>query len=83
MVVFTFGSTEKTINNCEIVRATLKTLDGEIEMTLLTSPIICEPLTEQPLALCVNLYEHLSDLHLARRTKCVTMDPTLRVSMQF
>ena len=65
MAVFTFGSTEKTINNCEIVRATLKTLDGEIEMTLLTSPIICEPLTEQPLSLCVNSYEHLSDLHLA------------------
>ena len=33
--------------------------------TLLTSTIICEPLTEQPLALCVNSYEHLSDLHLA------------------
>ena len=65
MVAFTFGSTEKTINNYEIVRATLKTLDEEMKITLLTSPIICEPLTEQPLALCVNLYEHLLDLHLA------------------
>ena len=66
MAVFTFGSTERTIQNCELVRITLRTLDGgEIEMTLLTSPTICEPLTDQPLSLCLDAYEHLTNLQLA------------------
>lgn len=53
MAVFTFGSTEKTLQNCECV-------------TLKTSPIICEPLTDQRLSLCVDSYEHLSDLTPSR-----------------
>jgi len=65
MVVFTFGSTEKTIQNCELVHVILKTLDGEMEVALLTSPIICEPLTDQPLSLCMDSYEHLTNLQLA------------------
>ena len=65
MAVFTFGSTEKTIQNCELVRVTLKTLDGDIEVALLTSPSICEPLTDQPLSLCMDSYKHVTNLELA------------------
>jgi UDP-glucose 6-dehydrogenase len=43
----------------------METTDGDIELQLLTTPIICEPITAQPIALCANSYEHLSDLRLA------------------
>lgn len=65
MSIFTFGSSEKALTDCELVRVVMKTLDGEIELRLLTTPIICEPLEAQPVTLCVNLYEHLSALELA------------------
>jgi len=65
MTVFTFGSSEKILSNCELVRVLLKTLDGELEMCLMTTPVICEPLTAQPLSLCVSSYDHLSGLELA------------------
>ena len=65
MTVFMFESTEKKIFNSELVHVMMKTLDGEIEIHLLTNPIICEPLSPQPLDLCVNSYRHLSGLQLA------------------
>ena len=34
-------------------------------MRLLTTPIICEPLSAQPVTLCANVYKHISDLQLA------------------
>ena len=65
MSVITFGSSRKTVSNCELVRVLMKTLDGEAELHLLTTPTICEPLTAQTITLCVNSYTHLSDLYLA------------------
>lgn len=79
MAVFTFGSTEKTIKNCEFVQATLKTLDREMGLTLLTSPIICEPLTEQPPSSCVNSYEHFLDLDQAANSNCSPTEVDLEV----
>jgi hypothetical protein len=65
MSIFTFGSARKALSDCEIVRVVMETTDGDIELQLLTTPIICEPITAQPIALCANSYEHLSDLRLA------------------
>jgi len=36
-----------------------------MEVRLLTTPVICEPLAAQPISLYTNSYEHLSDLKLA------------------
>ena len=65
MAVFTFGSTKKTLYNCELVNVLLKTKEEEMEMCLLTTPTICEPLTAQPISVCADSYEHLSELELA------------------
>ena len=65
MSIFTFGSTRRSLCDCELVKVVMETLDGEIEMHLLTTPIICEPITTQPISLCANSYKHLSELRLA------------------
>ena len=65
MSVFTFGSSAKTLRNCELVRVLMKTLDGNLELHLLTTPIICEPFPVQPITPCINSFEHLSNLKFA------------------
>ncbi len=59
--IFTFGSSEKTLSDCERVRVAMV-------LHLLAVPVICEPLAAQPLALCLESYEHLSNLELADST---------------
>ncbi len=68
MSIFTFGSSEKTLSDCERVRVAMDTLDGGMVLHLLAVPVICEPLAAQPLALCLESYEHLSNLELADST---------------
>ncbi len=46
----------------------MDTLDGGMVRHLLAVPVICEPLAAQPLALCLESYEHLSNLELADST---------------
>ncbi len=65
MSIFTFGSAKKTLSDCKLVQVAMETMDGEIELHFLTTPIICEPLPAQPIALCINSYEHLLELRLA------------------
>lgn len=60
MSIFTFRSSWKTLSDCSLVHVLMKTLDGGMNLHLLTTPVICKPLTAQPLDLCVNSYEHLS-----------------------
>ena len=44
----------------------MKTHDGpDPELTMLTVPYICEPLSIQPISLCPEKYDHLSSLELA------------------
>ena len=50
----------------ELVKVTMETIDGGVELHLLTTPIICEQLTAQPLALCVDSYKHLSRVAIGR-----------------
>ena len=64
MSIMTFGSAA-TQTKCELVHVLMKTLCGEMELRLLTTPIICEPLNTCPITLGTNSYEHISDLILA------------------
>lgn len=44
----------------------MKTVDGNsIELLLFTVPLICEPLTNQPIAFCQSEYDYLTHLKLA------------------
>ncbi len=63
--IFTFGSARRSSHDCELDKVMMETTDGEIELRLLTVPVICEPLATQPITLCVDSYEHLSELRLA------------------
>jgi len=58
MSIFTFGSSDQTLSDCNLVHVVMKTLDGVIELSLLTTPIICGPLIGQPINLCVDMYEN-------------------------
>ncbi len=63
--ILTFGSSDHTLSECQVVRVLLGTREGGMELRLLTTPSICEPLTAQPVTLCANVYQHLSNLELA------------------
>ena len=66
MLIKTFGSKEEKSQTCDVVRFGIKLLDGEdMQMSAYSVPLICEPLTGQKVALAKNMYDHLSDLHLA------------------
>lgn len=65
MSIFTFGSTEKILTDCQRVRVKMRTRDGEVELFLFTTPVICEPLATPPVSLCISRYDHLADLDLA------------------
>ena len=62
MSIITLVSSQATSTNCELVSMLMKTLHGEMELCLLATPIICEPLNTRPLTLCTSSCEHISDL---------------------
>ena len=65
MSIFTFGSNQRTLSCCKLMRVVLRTLNGSMEMHLLTTPTICEPLMAQPISHCAETYDHLSGLEFA------------------
>ena len=66
MSVMTFSSSEQKTQSCDVVRVSLATRDGRgQELELFTVPLICQPLTAQPIDLCATKYKHLVDLDLA------------------
>ena len=66
LAIAAFGSKRSGAQRCEVVRVGVKTHDGpDTELTLLTVPYICEPLSVQPTSLCPEMYDHLSHLELA------------------
>ena len=73
MTIFTFGSSRKKLSNCELVRVVLCTFSGSMEMQLLTTSVICEPLTAQPFSYCSEVYEHLCGLEFADVSDGVTL----------
>ena len=61
----TFGSNEEKSQNCDVAHFSVKHLDGkDMQMSVYSVPLICEPLTGQTVDLAKNMYDYLSDLHL-------------------
>ena len=66
MLIKTFGSDAEKRHTCEVVSLGMKMKDGgNLVMSLLTVPIICQPLSAQPISLARDKYEHLCEMDLA------------------
>ena len=62
----TFGSDTTTMQTVEMVRVGIPLKNGTtVKLMLSTVPLICEPLSCQPIAYTKEKYRHLSDLNLA------------------
>ena len=66
MLIKTFGAVEKKRQNCDVVRLAMKTKTGEnLELAFLAVPLICEPLSGQPIMCVSEQFPHISGLDLA------------------
>ena len=66
MSIKTFGSEKEELQNCEVVKVAMKTVDGAfLDLLLFTVPLICEPLNNQPINFCKDEYDYLIHLTLA------------------
>lgn len=66
MSVVTFGVSDERTLTYDVVRIGVTTRDGQKpEMEFFCTPLICRPLTTQPIDLCQERYQHLADLDLA------------------
>ena len=66
LTVMTFGATDSRSQLCERVKLGLELKDGQTtQISLYTTPLICQPLTYQPISLCQDKFEHIMDLELA------------------
>ena len=66
MLIKTFGSDVEKRHTCEAVSLGMKMKDGgNLVMSLLTVPMICQPLSAQPISLARDKYEHLCEMDLA------------------
>ena len=66
MIIWTFGSHQNTRQVCDIVSLGIALKNGgRVELPFLSVPLICEPLTSQPILYANENYAHLADLDLA------------------
>ena len=66
MLIKTFGSEKRSKQLCEVVLLCLSTHDGgAIQLSFLSVPIICDPLSDQPIAHAMKNYDYLTNLDLA------------------
>ena len=66
LIVKTFGSSSGQPQLCDVVNLSMKTRNGaNVVIPLLTVPVICEPLSGQPISLAARRYPYLSTLDLA------------------
>ena len=66
MSLMTFGASDKRAQTYDVVRIGVTTKDSQTqEMEFLCTPLICRPLTTQPINLCKERYRHLAGLELA------------------
>ena len=62
----TFGSEAEKTQICDVVKLGLKArTEVDLELSLYVVPLVCEPLSGQPLDLTVQRYSYLSGLDLA------------------
>ena len=65
MSIMTFGSGERNLSEYDVVRLGVATHDGmDQEVELFTVPLICQPLTSQPIDLCKSKYPQKALTHL-------------------
>ena len=66
MTVMTFGSTTEQRHLCELMRLNIALKNGQQkQFKLFTVPVICEPLSSQPVTLCQDTFDHIMNLDLA------------------
>ena len=66
MLIKTFGSDKGSKQLCEVVSLCLSTRDGgAIQLSFLSVPMICDPLSDQPIAHAMKNYDYLTNLDLA------------------
>ena len=66
MSVVTFGESNKKTQIYDVIREGVTTRDGQQqEMEFVCTSLICQPLTAQPIDLCMERYRHLAGLELA------------------
>ena len=66
MSIKTFGSDQREEQVCDVVNIGMRALDGSsLKLPLYTVPFICEPLSNQPVVLSQDKYDHLMHLDLA------------------
>ena len=66
MLIKTFGTEKHTKHSCPVVTLSMDTKDGrQLQLQFLTVPLICEPLSGQPVVCAAERYPHLSKLELA------------------
>ena len=77
--IATFGASRGETQTSSVVKVGLELKDGSLlELSLLVMPIICEPLTGQPIASSVDMYPHLATLNLADDS---TGDSTMEIDI--
>jgi hypothetical protein len=67
--VMTIGTSAANIQQCDLVEISMKLDDTIMNLFLLTVPLICDPLSPQPIEICQEKYHHLAQLSLADATK--------------
>lgn len=66
MSIMTFGSSDMSIKECDLVHVGTELMGGQTrELSLYAVPVICEPFNCQPVTLCQTSYPHLAELPLA------------------
>ena len=85
MSVMTFGSDEGKSQQCDVVEVGLKLKGGpNRKLSLLTTPLICEPMMSTPVEVCIANYEGLRSLDLAdSSTSSTLIKPDLLIGLDY
>lgn len=84
VTVLTFGSRDEFREKCDIVKVAVVSKDGdELELKLLTIPVICEPLNRPSIQQCVQHHPHLSHLELADTGRGTQIEPDILIGSDF
>ncbi len=66
MLIKTFGSKQEESQVCDVVKIGLRTVSRvRLELPFFSVPMICEPLSHQPISLCKATCNHLMSINLA------------------
>ena len=78
MAIKTFGSREEEEHHCDVVRLAVETVNRQVlQLELFVVPLICEPLSNQPIEFCKLEFQHLAHLQLA--DSCDGSDMTIDI----